>query len=38
MKVTKFYDGTNDRMVMRFDVLFGWAATYPELSVKWYSV
>jgi len=38
MKVTKFYDGTNDRMVMRFDVLFGWAATYAELAVKYYTV
>lgn len=33
MKVTTFYDGVNDNYVTRFDVLFGWAATYPELSV-----
>jgi hypothetical protein len=32
VKVTKFYDGTNDNMIMRLDVLFGWAATYPELA------
>ena len=32
MKVTEFYDGINDNYVMRFDVLFGWAATYPELA------
>lgn len=34
IKVTEFYDGTNDNYVMRFDVLYGWAATYPELAVK----
>lgn len=34
VKVTEFYDGTNDNSIMRLDVLFGWAATYPELSVK----
>lgn len=33
LKVTEFYDGINDNSVMRLDVLFGWAATYPELSV-----
>lgn len=32
LKVTEFYDGTNDNYVMRLDVLFGWAATYPELA------
>lgn len=32
MKVTEFYDGVNDNYIIRFDVLFGWAATYPELS------
>lgn len=35
IKVTEFYDGINDNSVMRLDVLFGWAATYPELSVKY---
>jgi hypothetical protein len=35
LKVTEFYDGTNDNSIMRLDVLFGWAATYPELSVKY---
>lgn len=34
VKVTKFYDGVNDNTIMRLDVLFGWAATYPELSCK----
>jgi hypothetical protein len=34
MKVTEFYDGTNDNYIMRLDVLFGWAATYPELACK----
>lgn len=38
IKVTEFYDGTNDNSIMRLDVLFGWAATYPELSTKVYSV
>jgi len=33
IKVTEFYDGINDNYIMRLDVLFGWAATYPELSV-----
>lgn len=38
LKVTEFYDGTNDNSIMRIDVLFGWAATYPELSCKYYTV
>ncbi len=38
IKVTEFYDGVNDNSIMRLDVLYGWAATYPELSVKYYSV
>lgn len=38
VKVTDFYDGTNDNAIMRIDVLFGFAATYPELSVKYYTV
>lgn len=37
IKVTDFYDGINDNGIMRLDVLFGWAATYPELSVKYYT-
>lgn len=32
IKVTEFYDGTNDNSIMRLDVLFGWVATYPELA------
>jgi hypothetical protein len=38
LKVTEFYDGVNDNSIMRIDVLFGWAATYPELSTKYYTV
>jgi hypothetical protein len=38
VKVTEYYDPVNDSMGMRFDVLFGWAATYPELSTKYYTV
>lgn len=38
VKVTTFYDGVNDNYVTRLDVLFGWAATYPELSCKYYTV
>lgn len=38
IKVTQFYDGVNDNYIMRLDVLFGWAATYPELAVKYYTV
>jgi hypothetical protein len=38
VKVTEFYDGINDASVMRIDVLFGWAATYPELSTKYYTL
>lgn len=33
LKVTDFYDGIGDVSIMRIDVLYGWAATYPELSV-----
>jgi hypothetical protein len=32
LKVTEFYDGVNDNYIMRFDVLFGWCAPYPELA------
>lgn len=38
LKVTEYVDGANDIYNMRVDVLFGWAATYPELAVKYYSV
>ena len=34
MRVIQFYDGVNDNSIFRFDVLFGWAATYPELAVR----
>jgi len=33
LKVTEFYDGMGDVSIMRIDVLYGWAAPYPELSV-----
>jgi hypothetical protein len=33
VKVTEFYDGMGDTSIMRLDVLYGWAAPYPELSV-----
>ena len=32
LRVIEYYDGTNDVHNMRLDVLFGWAATYPELA------
>lgn len=35
IKVTEYYDGVNDTANIRLDVLFGWAATYPELSTKY---
>lgn len=38
IKVTEFYDGTNDKSIMRLDVLYAWAAPYPELSCKAYTV
>lgn len=33
LKVTEFYDGIGDMSIMRLDVMYGWAANYPELSV-----
>jgi hypothetical protein len=38
MRVIQFYDGVNDNSIFRFDVLFGWAVTYPELGNRIYSV
>lgn len=35
LKATEFYDGINDNYIIRLDVLFGWAAPYPELAVKY---
>ena len=32
VKVTEGYDIINDNSIWRIDVLFGWAATYPELA------
>lgn len=34
VKVTQGYDLINDNSIMRLDVLFGYAATYPELASK----
>ena len=34
VRVVQYYDGVNDNANMRIDVLFGWAATYPELSCR----
>jgi len=34
IKVTEFYDGVNDVSTMRLDVLYGWAATYPQLACR----
>lgn len=38
IKCTEFYDGINDVSQMRCDVLFGFACTYPELSVRYLSI
>lgn len=38
VKVTDGYDFINDNSLMRIDVLFGWAATYPELAVRYLTV
>lgn len=35
LKVTEFYDGINDNSIMRIDVLFGWAAPYPDLATQY---
>lgn len=32
LRVIKVYDGVNDNLITRLDVLFGWAAPYPELA------
>lgn len=34
LRMIQFYDGTNDKFITRFDVLYGWATPYPELAVK----
>lgn len=38
LRVIQFYDGVQDNSIFRFDVLFGWAAAYPELANRIYSV
>lgn len=37
VRVIQFYDGVNDNAIFRMDVLFGWAATYPELGCRIYN-
>ena len=32
LRVIKVYDGVNDNLITRLDVLFGWASPYPELA------
>ncbi|MCU0949523.1 MAG: hypothetical protein MUC68_00340 [Burkholderiaceae bacterium] len=34
VRVIDYYDGTNDLSNIRLDVLYGWAATYPELACR----
>jgi hypothetical protein len=36
VRIVQFYDGVNDNAIFRMDVLFGWAATYPELGCRVY--
>ena len=38
VRVKQGSDIITDQSIFRIDVLFGWAATYPELSVKYYNV
>jgi P22 coat protein - gene protein 5 len=38
IKVTQYWDGENDVLNLRLDALFGWAATYPELSSAFYVI
>ena len=38
LSVTEGFDIINYNSIMRIDVLFGWAATYPELSAKYYTL
>lgn len=37
LRAITFYDGINDNLITRIDVAFGWAAPYPQLSVKYYT-
>jgi hypothetical protein len=38
MRVLDYYDGKNDEVNTRIDVLYGWAATYPELAVRYHMI
>jgi len=35
--MTQFYDGPTNQVMTRFDVLYTWLATYPELAVRFQS-
>jgi len=35
--MTQFYDGPTNQVMTRFDVLYAWLATYPELAVRYQS-
>lgn len=34
LTMTQFYDGPTNQVMTRFDVLYAWLATYPELAVR----
>jgi P22 coat protein - gene protein 5 len=38
IKVTQTYNGVGDESMWRLDVLYGWAATYPQFSTLFYNV
>jgi hypothetical protein len=38
LRVLEYFDGAQDIANMRIDILFGWAATYAELSAKYYTI
>lgn len=35
--MTQFYDGPTNQIMTRFDVLYAWLATYPELAARYQS-
>lgn len=37
LTMTQFYDGPTNQIMTRFDVLYAWLATYPELAVRFQS-
>ena len=34
ISMIEFYDGKTNQRMTRFDVLYAWAATYPELACR----